>query len=143
MRIWIAAAAALSIATPALAQGPIGIAIVEAPEQSGGVCFADNLDKAFDCARAQCVDGGALRSDCYRVRWCYPAGWSADVFIQNKDGFHFHDYLCGWDSRETLEAAARIKCDATLRDTILDCALVRMWNDDGEAVEMVGTDGTE
>lgn len=127
----------LGFATAAVAQdGPVGIAIVEAPEQGGGVCFADNLDKGFECARDQCASEAGQSADCYRVRWCYPAGWSADVFIQNQEGFHFHDYLCGWQSREDLEAAIAVKCDRTTKDWLLECATVRMWDNQGEEIAL-------
>ena len=42
----------------AQADGPLGVAFVEAPEQSSGVCFADNADKGFACARQKCTANG-------------------------------------------------------------------------------------
>ena len=116
--------------------GPVGIAIVEAPEQGGGVCFSGNLDRAFACAREQCASEAGYPEDCYRVRWCYPAGWSADLFIQNQDGFHFHDYLCGWTDREALEAAVAIKCDKERYPYLLECAAVRMWDNSGKEITL-------
>lgn len=128
---------ACSSALAAHAQdGPAGIAIVEAPEMGGGVCFADNLDKAFACAREQCKAEAGEAGDCYRVRWCYPSGWSADLFVQNQDGFHSHDYLCGWNDRGALEAAIAIKCDRERYPYLMECAAVRMWDNDGNAVEL-------
>ena len=109
------------LAFPATAQdGPKGIAFVEAPEQSGGVCFAGNLDRGFACAREKCVEGGAEARDCLRVAWCYPAGWSVDVFMQHREGPHWHEYLCGWTSRAAAEKAAAIKCDRDLNDYLKD-----------------------
>lgn len=134
-----AAATVLAFAFAAAApaqDGPVGIAIVEAPEQAGGVCFADNLDEGFACAREKCTGEAAYPEDCYRVRWCYPAGWSADIFIQNQEGFHFHDYLCGWQSREDLEAAIAVKCDRSTKDWLLGCQAVRMWDNFGEEIAL-------
>ncbi|MBO6901949.1 MAG: hypothetical protein JJ864_11445 [Rhizobiaceae bacterium] len=125
-----------ALAARAQEAGPIGIAIAEAPEMGGGVCFADNLDKAFACAREQCASEAGADAGCYRVRWCYPAGWSADLFVQNQDGFHFHDYLCGWTDREALEAAIALKCDRERYPYLMECMAVRMWDKDGNTVEL-------
>lgn len=130
----VVALAVLWVVQPAAAQRQ-GIAIVEAPEQSGGICFADNLDRGFECARARCVEGGADISDCLRVAWCYPARWSADVFLQNSEGFHWHEYLCGWATREAVEAAARVKCEEQGEMTLVECEIVRMW-DEGEEIAL-------
>jgi hypothetical protein len=121
------------LAVPVQAQRQ-GIAVVEAPEQSSGVCFADNLDRGFECARKQCVEGGAAAGDCYRIAWCYPARWSADVFLQSDEGFHWHEYLCGWATREALEAAARVKCEEQGDLTLIECEVVRMWDEGDEIV---------
>jgi hypothetical protein len=79
---------ALVVASPAIAQdGPIGIAFAEAPEQSSGVCTGQSTDKTLACARQKCVEGGAMAQDCLRVKWCYPAGWSADL-VRPAQGRH-------------------------------------------------------
>lgn len=133
MRRWVVAIAALALAGPAAAEGRQGIAFAEAPEASAGVCFGGSPEAALDCARARCVAGGeGLRpSDCLRVRWCFPAGWSGDVFMQVADGPHWHEYLCGWDSRAAVEAAASVACDRSRRTDLVECALVRTWDEDG------------
>ena len=124
------------LAFPAAAQdGPKGIAFVEAPEQSGGVCFAGNPDRGFACAREKCVEGGAEARDCLRVAWCYPAGWSVDVFMQHREGPHWHEYLCGWDSKEAVMAAVAVACDLSRRDFIRECSAVRFWDDRGQEFE--------
>lgn len=114
-------------------EGPVGIAIVEAPERSSGICVADNLDTAMACARRECAEeaDGVRPGDCLRVRWCYPAGWSADIFVQSKSGFHGHDYLCGWPSRDLLMKAVALKCDKDQRDYLLECQAVRIWDSEG------------
>jgi hypothetical protein len=118
--------------------GPMGIAFVQAPEQGAGTCIANNPDRGFACAKEKCVAAGAPASECLRVQWCYPHMWAADVFVQNQEGVHWHEYLCGWDSRETLEAAVAVKCDRTLRAYLLECSVVEMWSDLGEAVALEG-----
>ena len=99
--------------------GPTGIAFAEVPEQSSGVCPGQSTDKAHACARPKCVEGGASVEDCLRVKWCYPAGWSADLFVQHKQRLHWHEYLCGWDSKEAVLAAIEVACDKNLRPYIM------------------------
>ncbi len=53
------------VAMPANAQSPVGIAFVQAPEQSAGTCLADNMDKAFACARQKCSEqDGVVKVRC-------------------------------------------------------------------------------
>ena len=121
------------MAATAPAQGRSGIAFAEAPEASAGVCFGGSPDAALACARERCVAGaeGLQPSDCLRVQWCFPARWSGDVFLQVADGPHWHEYLCGWDSRAAVEAAAAVACDRSRRTDLIECALVRLWDEDG------------
>ena len=116
-------------------EGPIGIAFAQAPEQSSGVCTGQSTDKTLDCARAKCVEGGASAQDCLRVKWCYPAGWSADLFVQHNEGMHWHQYLCGWDSKEAVMAAVQVACDKALRPYISECSAVRFWDNNGQEIE--------
>ena len=128
-----ALAALLAFVIPALAQdGQKGIAFAIAPEQSDGMCIGDSPAKTLDCAREKCVTAGALAEDCARVAWCFPMGWSAQVSILHKEGISWSEYLCGWDSRRAVDAAARIKCDAKLRPFIQECAVVQVWDRDGK-----------
>ena len=113
-----------------------GIAFAEAPEQSSGVCIGDNPENALKCAREKCAGGGALPKDCLRVKWCYPAGWSADVFLQHREGPHWHEYLCGWDSREAVLGAVQLACDRSRRTYLIECAAVRLWSPEGEESEV-------
>lgn len=115
--------------------GPVGIAFAQAPEQSSGVCTGQSTDKTLACARAKCVDGGAMAQDCLRVKWCYPAGWSADLFVQHKEGLHWHEYLCGWDSKEAVMAAIDVTCDRQRRGYIMECSAVRFWDNNGQEFE--------
>lgn len=103
-----------------------------APEMSAGMCRAGNPDAGFACAREKCASqDGVQSSDCLRVRWCYPAGWSADLFMQHKEGLHWHDYLCGWGSEKALIAAARAKCD---NDYLRECSVVEAWDPQGKSI---------
>ena len=121
-----------AIATTVVAaqDGLKGVAFVEAVEQSSGMCFADNLDKAFVCARKKCSEHADAR-DCLRVKWCYPAGWSADLFVQSKDGPHWHELLCGWSTREDLQSAIDVACKGSRRDQLIECDAVQIWDSDG------------
>jgi hypothetical protein len=133
--ILLAAASCLAAVAPATdaAEGPVGIAYVAAPEQSSGVCVAGNADKAFACARAKCTAGGALARDCLRIAWCFPSGWSTDVFLQNQDGFHWHEFSCGWHSKEMALRAARLRCDRSLSPQLLECMTVGVYDPDGKS----------
>lgn len=120
-------------ALPAPAQeGPTGIAFAIAPEQADGMCTGADPAKTIDCAKRRCVEGGALAEDCVAVSWCFPMQWSVQVSILHKEGISWSEYLCGWDSKRTVEAAAKLKCDTKLRPFIQDCVLVQIWDDDGK-----------
>jgi len=133
----LALAALFCLSTSGLssAEGPLGIAFVEAPEQGGGVCLSQNADKGFECAKAQCMESGALASDCLRVKWCYPAGWSADIFKQHREGPHWHHILCGWDSEADLDAAIEIACKGSAAEYLIACSPVAKWSPDGTKTE--------
>ena len=122
---------------PARAQETVGIAFVQAPEQSAGTCVGGNMDKAFACAKAECASrDGVSAADCLRVKWCYPAGWAADLFVQHKEGIHWHDYLCGWGSKEDLLAAVKVRCEGSSKEWLLECSIVKAW-DNGKVEELV------
>ena len=130
-------ATVIATAAPALAAGPQGIAIAEAPEAGSGVCHASSPDSGFACAREKCVaESGLEPSDCLRVLWCYPSGWTADLFLQNADGFHFHRYLCGADTRAEMVSQAKAVCTAPGKSDYLECSFARAWDADGNEVEI-------
>ncbi|MDN2568016.1 hypothetical protein N1F89_17465 [Aquibium sp. A9E412] len=135
LRPALAGLCALVLSAAAAAQdGPTGIAFAEAPEQASGVCTGDTPDVAMACARRRCAEAGARPADCLRVAWCYPAGWSADVFVQHREGPHWHEYLCGWSSRAAALAAAEVTCDAALRPDLIECAVVRLFDEGGNEI---------
>ena len=116
------------VAGPAFADDTVGIAFVQAPEQSSATCFSDNLSKAFNCAKKKCAkrDGVSPR-DCLRQAWCYPSLWSADLFLQHREGPHWHEVLCGWSSRDDLLAAAKLRCEGSARADLAECTIVDSW----------------
>ena len=68
------------------------------------------------------------------MKWCFPAGWSGDVFLQVADGPHWHEYLCGWDSRAAVEEAGRNKLRPEPPRHLVECALVGLWDPEGTAI---------
>lgn len=133
-KIIAAALMALSLATPAAAQERNGIAFVQAPEQSSGACVAPTATEGFACAVKQCVEGGALAEDCIQTNWCQPAGWSVDVFLQHNEGVHWHEISCGWTSRAAAMAAAKILCDPTERQYVVDCIVTAVFDPQGKRI---------
>lgn len=129
----VIALCALLLATSASAQnGPVGIAFVQAPEQGSGVATATNPDEAFRLAREQCMESGALESDCLRTNWCYPAGWSIDVFVQHTEGPHWHEVVCGLPTEAAAKATAEAMCSKDERAYLLECSMVQLYNELGE-----------
>ena len=113
-----------------------GIAFVQAPELGDGICFASSPEAGFSCAIAQCMESGAEKVDCLTMRWCQPAGWSADIFMQHKEGIHWHDYQCGWQSEAELDAAIKIMCEGSGSEYLIECAVVQKWQPDGTPVSV-------
>jgi hypothetical protein len=119
---------------PAIAQdGPVGIAFVQAPEQGGGIATGATMDEAFDKATAQCMESGALEEDCIKTNWCFPAGWSVDIFLQHREGPHWHEVFCGLPSKAAAEATALHVCDRQERDYLIECSPVQLYDEQGAA----------
>lgn len=134
-RPWITALALLCVTAAAQAAGPTGIAFVYAPEMGSGVCNAGTPEKAFACAREKCIREGGNMQACKRVAWCFPARWSVDVFLQSDDGFHWHEFSCGLDSRETAQKVADAQCDRKTRPYLRECTVTRFFDPNGKQVE--------
>lgn len=125
---------ALSLAAclPGLAAAqPMGIAFVQAPEQSSGQAMGATPAEAFSTATQICVDGGAMAEDCLPIAWCFPAGWSIDIFAQHSEGPHWHETLCGLPSEPVARAVAAQLCDRDARPYLMECALVAMIDPEG------------
>ncbi len=125
--------ALLALCTGASAQdGRKGIAFVQAVEQGGGVCTGATPKDAFACAKKKCVAEGAAAEDCMEQAWCYPGFWSVDLFVQSSDGPHWHEYFCGWNTKELALAAAKAACDPKVRKDVMECAPVALYDEDGK-----------
>ena len=121
--------------TSALAQDSRGgIAFAYAPEQGMGVCVGSSPEKAMACARAKCAESGALASDCARVAWCFPAGWSVAVGLMHKEGIHWSEFSCGWPSKEAAVAAGQLRCDRQDKAFIQDCSASVVYDPDGKEI---------
>ncbi|WP_018687699.1 hypothetical protein [Ahrensia kielensis] len=122
------------IAMPAMAQdGPRGIAFVQAPEQGSGVATGVTMEEAFGKATDQCMESGALAEDCIKTNWCYPAGWSVDIFVQHSEGPHWHEVVCGLPSKAAAQATALHICDRNERDYLIECSPVQFYDEQGVA----------
>lgn len=125
----------LPLPFPAAAQDRLdAVAFVVAPEQAYGECRAATPEAAAACAIKQCEDGGAAKEDCALVKSCYQAGWSGRVGVQHKEGPHWPEYFCGWDSKEAVESAMAIACDMTRRNYLTFCEVTQVWDEDGNAL---------
>lgn len=116
--------------------GRQGIAFVQAPEMSSGVCTGKDAASAFDCAKKQCIDGGGTAEDCLEQAYCFPARFSVDVFMQSSEGPHWHEYFCGWESKELALAAAKVACDNVKRPDLIECTAVLTYDEDGTSEEV-------
>ena len=119
-------AAILGLAAPLCAWAD-GIAIVQAPEQSFGICAGANAAEAFACAKKQCVSDGAVEADCLEMTYC-DHGWTVDVFMQAKEGNHWHEYHCGWKTRAEAEAAGKLACNPERMKELMECAAVQIYD---------------
>lgn len=127
---------ALLLPLPAVAQ-PMGIAFVQAPEMSQGMGRGETPDEAFAAATADCVTAGAYMSatpeDCLPTNWCFPSGWSIDIFAQHQEGPHWHEMQCGLPDRAVAERVAEALCDRAARPYLIECALVQVYDPEGVA----------
>jgi hypothetical protein len=126
----VLAVSTFALAAPADAARK-GIAFAQAPEQSVGYCTGVNAVNTLNCARAKCAAGGAPASQCLRQAWCFPGGWSADIFMQISEGQHFHEFVCGMQTRAAAEAVVKVKCDKAIQPNLIDCKAVRFFDEAG------------
>jgi len=124
----------LAIAS-SLAPAQAGVAITQAVEQGGGICAKDNAADAFECAKAQCMESGAMKDDCLEMSWCLD-GQTVDVFMQSNEGNHWHEYYCGWKDRKTAINAGKLACNADRKKDLMECAPVQIIDDKGVATEV-------
>jgi hypothetical protein len=140
-RLFSLFAAALLVTGPhgAVAQddaafgGPVGFAYAQAPEAGSGECFGLIAIETMECAQQACAEASGLPLEhCNVDIWCAPHGFVADIFMQHREGPHWHAIVCGGASREELEQLVAVKCEA---EWLIECLPVRIWNADGELVE--------
>ena len=133
------AGAATSLSNPSLAQegGRAGIAFVQAPEMSSGICTGKDAASAFSCARQQCIDGGGTAEDCVDMAYCFPALYSVQVSILHNEGLHWQEFFCGWDSREAAMDAAKVACDVSKRPYISECVAAAIYDEDGNKEDLI------
>jgi hypothetical protein len=106
--------------------GQTGVGIVTAPENGIWSCAGENPEAAFGCARRECRSAG--EADCYRVAWCYPAGWGA-LYSQRTAEFHGPNGFCGAPSREAALATVERWCRS--QDHVVSCYVSTILTPDG------------
>lgn len=131
-------AALILLAMPVAAEDEMtpwqGIAVSQAAEAGLGVCFDTDMVEAVTCAQDQCMaESGLTTEDCHADLWCYPHRFAADIFMQHAEGPHWHEFLCGAESRDQLNALVAVKCEA---EYLIECSAVRMWDD--ASTELLG-----
>lgn len=131
MRILIAFFFLFTISSSTFAND-MTIAVYQAPEAGLGVCVGTNTVKTITCAQQKCVaESGLDVEDCIESLVCSPMGWTVDIFMQHKEGNHWHEYICGQGSKAVLEQAVAAKCKS---DWLIECAAVQMWRPNGTEV---------
>ena len=134
-RLLASLAFAFAPSLAAAQEGPISFAAAQAAEAAIGYCWGVDAG-AIECAQNECMEQtGFGVEDCAANLYCFPAFWTADIFMQHQEGPHWHRFLCGYSSREEIEQVAQVLCSA---DWLIDCALVRIWDPDGEEVFTFG-----
>ena len=111
--------------------GRKAIAFVQAPEMGAGVCVESDTDGAIDCAMKQCMKSAATAEDCHVNTTCYPANWSVDVFMMADGGPHWHQYSCGWQTRELALKAAELACSDAKENNLIECSAVQLIDEEG------------
>ncbi len=111
-----------------------GIAFAYAAEQGAGHCMGDDPAAAFECAIAKCMESGAAAQDCAPMAWCMPAGWTAAIGVMHKEGIHWTEYSCGWETREQAADAARLRCDPAARPYIQECSTSVFYDPQGNEI---------
>ncbi|KQW30831.1 hypothetical protein ASE36_00565 [Rhizobium sp. Root274] len=115
--------------------GRKAIAFVQAPEMSAGQCVGKDTASAIDCAMKQCIDGGGTAEDCQVDATCFPGNWSVDIFMMADGGPHWHQYSCGWQTKELAIKAADLACSTAQKDGLVECSAVQLVDEDGKVTE--------
>lgn len=115
--------------------GRNAIAYVQAPEMSSGLCVEKDTASAIDCAVKQCIEGGGTVEDCQVNATCSPGGFSVDVFMMADGGPHWHQFSCGWQTRDLALKAAELACSNAQQDGLTECTAVQLIDEDGKVTE--------
>lgn len=130
------AAAVIVLASWSVALGQSagdGIGIAAAPEEGFYACTGDNADRVLACARQKCRAAVPAGTPCYRVRWCFPAGWSgAMTYLANRE-LTETTFTCGAPSEAAVTAKLSAHCAADPAAT--ECRLAAIWNPAGDESE--------
>ncbi|SPJ23900.1 hypothetical protein [Palleronia abyssalis] len=118
----------VAVSGPASAQS---IAFAQAVEQSWGIGTGATIEDATQAARSNCVAEGGFPEDCIVTTACEIAGHSVDVFLQHREGPHWHETHCGLPDRATAEAVGETLCDGSLRPYLIECMVSQIWSPDG------------
>ncbi|PYB70667.1 hypothetical protein [Rhizobium wuzhouense] len=124
-----------TMAAHAQEDGRKAIAYVQAPEMSSGQCAAKDTASAIDCAMKQCIDGGGTEEDCLVNATCYPGNWSVDIFMMADGGPHWHQFSCGWQTKELAIKAADLACSTAAENGLVECSAVQLIDEDGKVTE--------
>jgi hypothetical protein len=49
----------------------------------------------------------------------------------HKEGIHWTEYSCGWETKEAAKAAAAVRCDLEQRPYIQECSAAVFYDPDG------------
>jgi len=129
----ILAALAIALALPAAvaAQDAQGIAIAQSPQESFHACHGPVADDTLNCARRKCREAGG--TNCLRVRWCYPAGFSGAMsYLANREITEV-TFVCGAPSEAALMRMLAALCASDSSAT--ECRLFVLWTPDGTESE--------
>uniref|UniRef100_A0A7C1NWT9 DUF4189 domain-containing protein n=1 Tax=Agrobacterium albertimagni TaxID=147266 RepID=A0A7C1NWT9_9HYPH len=124
-----------TVAVQAQEGGHKAIAYVQAPEMSSGLCAEKDAASAIDCAVKQCIEGGGTAEACEVNAVCSPGNWSIDVFMMADGGPHWHQFSCGWQSKELAVKAAELACSNAQESGLIECAAVQLIDEDGTVTE--------
>lgn len=127
-QVFVAAVWLLVGAAGAAAQdGTQGMAIAMSPDENFQACHDDSADDALNCARSKCRSEGG--SNCLRVRWCYPAGYSGTMSYLEKRELTQLAFLCGAPTEAALMRMLAALCASDPDAT--ECRLMVLWTPDG------------
>ena len=134
-RVTILCVTLFALGVQAQEGGRKAIAYVQAPEMSSGLCAEKDATSAIDCAVKQCIEGGGTLEACEVNAVCSPGNWSVDIFMMADGGPHWHQFSCGWQTKELAIKAADLACSNAKEDGLIECTPVQLIDEDGKVTE--------